>query len=390
MYYAKKLYINNELITEANLTTATKISAFAFENCSGLTNIIIPDSITSIGDSAFSGCSELTSVNCLGTIDQWVEINFGNESSNPLYYAKKLYINNELITKANLTTATKISAYAFFNYSGLTNITIPNGVTSIGSFAFYGCRGLTSVTIPDSVTSIGDSAFHNCSGLTSVNYLGTIDQWAEIDFSSFSSNPLGYARKLYINNELVTEVNLTTATKISAYAFYKCKGLTSITIPDSVTSIGNFAFEGCDSLKYNTKDNINYLGNEGNPYFAVISVTDNLLFSYAIDNSAKIISDSAFKGCKNLISIIIPDSVTSIGAYAFYNCSGLKTVYYKGTAEQWDKISINDGNGCLTNATRYYYSETEPTFNSDGTEYDGNYWRYDTDGVTPVIWKKEN
>ena len=81
---------------------------------------------------------------------------------------------------------------------------------------------------------------------------------------------------------------------------------------------------------------------------------------------------------------------TKIRIYAFYNCGRLKTVLYKGTAEQWKEISIGSNNGYLTSADRYYYSETEPALSSDGTAYAGNYWHYDTDGKTPVIWKKEN
>ena len=101
------------------------------------------------------------------------------------------------------------------------------------------------------------------------------------------------------------------------------------------------------------------------------------------------LNKGAFRDCSSLTCITIPDGVTSIGMQAFYGCS-LKTVFYKGTAAQWGKISINSYNDDLTNASRYYYSESEPTLNSDGTAYNGNYWHYNTDGVTPVIWKKEN
>ncbi len=129
-----------------------------------------------------------------------------------------------------------------------------------------------------------------------------------------------------------------SVTSIGSLAFADCTGLTSVTIPDSVTSIGDWAFSGCSGLT----------------------------------------------------SVTIPDSVTSIGRSAFSGCTGLKTVFYKGTAEQWSKISIIYDNNYLTSAMRYYYSATEPALNAEGTAYDGNYWHYDTDGITPVIWKKEN
>lgn len=217
-----------------------------------------------------------------------------------------------------------------------------------------------SITIPANVTSMGAEAFEG-SSLTKVNYLGTIDQWAEIRFENYSSNPLGCSKKLYINNELVTEANLTTATKISDYAFYSCRELTSITIADSVTSIGSSAFSFCAGL-----------------------------MNITIPDSVNSIEAGVFYSCNRLTSITIPDSVTSIDFQAFCGCPELKRVFYKGAKKQWDEIELGDENDSLLYASLYYYSETEPVLNAEGTAYDGNYWRYDADGKTPLIWKKEN
>ena len=220
-------------------------------------------------------------------------------------------------------------------------------VTSIGKGTFNGCSGLTSITIPNSVTSIGYSAFEGCSSLTSITIPDSVNS---IDFNAF-----------YGCSSLTSITIPDGVTSIGLNAFYGCSSLTSIIIPNSVTSVGFFAFAYCSSLT-----------------------------SITIPDGVTSIDDWAFSGCSSLTSITIPNSVTSIGGLAFDGCSSLKTVFYKGTAEQWKEISIRNGNTNLTNAARYYYSESEPALNSDGTAYDGNYWHYDTDGKTPVIWKKEN
>ena len=284
---------------------------------------------------------------------------------------------------------TSIAENAFEDCSTITSVNIPNSVTSIGYYAFRNCTSLKSVTIGNGVKSIGDYAFDNCTSLKSV-YITDIEAWCKISFEAHYSNPLYYANNLYLNNNLVTALTLPASiTSIGNEAFSECTSLTNITIPDSVTSIGTRAFRGCTSLTSVTIGNgVTSIGDSAFLYctsLTSITIPDSVTsigdsaFSYCtlknitIGNGVTGIGMYAFYKCGSLMSVTIGSSVTSIGDYAFYQCSSLEDVYYGGVESKWSVIYIGLYNTSLTNAKIYYYSETKPTET-------GNYWHYGSDG----------
>ena len=232
--------------------SVTSIGEWAFYGCTGLTSITIPDSVTSIGIYAFYGCNGLENV-YISDVTAWLDISFDGYTAYPNYYGQLHILDdegNEITELVIPDSVTSIGDYAFYNCTGLTSITIPDSVTSIGNSAFSGCSGLTSITIPDSVTSIGERAFYGCNGLENV-YISDVTAWLDISFDGYSAYP-NYYGQLYIlddeGNEITELVIPDSVTSIGQYAFHGCTGLTSVTIPDSVTRIGQYAFHGCTGL----------------------------------------------------------------------------------------------------------------------------------------------
>ena len=372
--------------------SVTSIGLAAFQNCSSLTGITISDSVTSIGNSAFSGCSSLSgiwvsennpyySIDAKGVLFDKEQTTLicapGGISSSYTVPDSVTSIGNSAFWGCSSLTditipecVTSISYSAFQSCSNLTEITIPDSVTDIGHSAFEGCSSLTSIIIPDSITSIGDSAFYGCSSLTGI--------WVSENNSNYSSDTSG----VLFDNEQTTLICAPGGisgsyivpdgvTSISEDAFYKCSSLTSITIPDSVTSIGRYAFSYCSSLTSITiPDSVTSIGGSafsGCSSLTSITIPDSItsigdsafygcssLTSITIPDSITSIDDYAFSDCSSLTSITIPDGVTNIGRSAFEGCGSLTDVYYSGTEEQWEQIDIGYYNKNLTSANIHF------------------------------------
>ena len=222
---------------------------------------------------------------------------------------------------------TSIGNHAFHNCTGLTSVNIPNSVTNIGYSPFYECSGLTSVTIPNSVTTIGNYAFYL---VKIINYNGTAtgSPWGALAVNGYIEGDFIYSDntktilEAYIGNSSNVIIP-NSVTSIGEYAFYNCTGLTSVTIPNSVTTIGESAFESCTGLTSVTIPNsVTTIGN-----YAFYECTG--LTSVTIPNSVTTIENSTFYNCSGLTSVTIPNSVDSIGVYAFYNCTSIGRIDLK-------------------------------------------------------------
>ena len=386
--------------------SVTSIGSSAFNGCTSLKSITIPNSVTSIDDSAFSGCKSLKTVYNLSKL----KVKKGAKTHGYVaYYADNVYTelpktqssstattSTTTQTKTTSTTSTtqkvaepvnpdfEIKDGVLVKYKGKGgNVVIPRSVKTIDDEAFYECKSLTSITIPSSVESIGNAICGSCSSLKQIVVNENNAKFQSIDGSLYTKS--GNTLVQYAIGSNVKAFTIpSSVTSIGVFAFDGCTSLQSITIPNSVTSIGDSAFDGCTSLQSITipnsvasigvgicasctklkqinveAGNADYITIDGNLYTRdgktlvqyAIGKKDT---SFTIPNSVTSIEIFAFYDCTSLQSITIPSSVTSIGDWAFSGCESLKTVY------NLSKLDIQKGavtHGCVAYYADNVYTE---------------------------------
>ena len=390
-------FANRQLISVTIPNSVRSIGEQAFARCSSLTSITIPDSVTNIGEDCFDECASVNSVR-IPFVPDGCTSNGTDYVSGLSYFFGRSYHKEQLtdrvpklhgtvpgtLRKVIVGSTNYIGDYAFYNCSNLTSVTIssgvknignsafygcekltgmtiPNSVTNIGTRAFYGCENMTRITIPDSVTSVGadafsrcygmtgvtigsgvrslgSSAFYSCNNLTTVN-ISDIASWCDVKFASWNSNPLYYAKNLYLNGSLVRDLTVPVSViNICNYAFYGFDGLTSVTIPEGVTSIGHDAFYGCSGLT-------------------------NVVFG----GNAPSVGDSAFRYVNSSCVVYVPHSSTGWGVEIPGIWNGIAIQYYP-----WVKMRFNlgghavrTGGGALEQEVLYQSATVAPEFKAD-------------------------
>lgn len=360
-------------LVKVDINSGTKILKSSFSGCSQLTSITLCDTITYIGDNAFTRCTGLT----------------------------------QIILPDSVTV---IETAAFYGCNGLTEIVLPKSLKSIGNSAFGECNGIVEIKIPNSVTSIGNDLFYKSTSFARYLVESENTSYCAIDGILYNAEKTQFIdrptalkgivkipegiksiERSFFDSAEVEEIILPdSVVTIEHHAFTDCK-MKRITIGNGLKEIGRLAFWGCTQLQgvyihdieswckisFDYAQYVNPLELAHNLY-----LNNQLLTTLTLPETITSLSSEVFYGCTSITSIILHNKITSI-----YLNSSLKHIFYLGTIDEWEQVKVDNSSGIDLSKICYYYSNTEPNLNADGTAYDGNYWHYDTDGITPKIWE---
>ena len=367
------LEIPSSIEVEGVLYEVTTILEEAFKDCNNLISITFGSNIKNVAKSAFAGCQNLKDVYYDGTIEDWYDIEFANDNSNPMGCADNFNIKDE------------------GEWSKLTELVIPDSIYKILNKNFSNLKNLKSITVHSKVTVIQCGAFENCINLESITlpFIGktATSSYPEAHFS-YIFGASSYNYKNYVPVTLKT-VNVTNATSIPEYAFYNCTNIENINLNSKVLTIWKYAFAGCELLKdfvfpsnlmtIETYAFANCIGYIDSDAFRHCTSLEFISVEFAKSPQKPSLKKQTFAGCTALKSIIL-SSIESVEESVFFECDNLKEIYFTGTKDEYDAITVNStGNTQLSKVTVYYFSDSEPQGN-------GNYWHYDENGNVK-IWK---
>lgn len=408
-------------ITVNDITySVTSIGSYAFNKCTNLYSVNVPEGVTTINEYAFQGCENLYKLSLPSTLKYIKDYAFSSCSS-----LDSLKLNNTLETIGEMafygcsnlseiiipTSVTSMGKSAFLYCRNLTSITIPEGITSISEKIFSHCDNLTDITIPSSVERIGDSAFEGCKKLKNVTILDGVKSigiyafldctglecisippsitsissgfntctnlktvnisdlgaWCSIAFSDYNSNPISYSQKFLLNgNEVIEAIIPEGIERISNYAFYRYDKLLSVTLPEGIKYIGGNAFTN------STLESINFpasLKSIGTSAFRGCGNLKDVTLPIGLTD----ILSSAFKNCTSISSIIIPNGVTVITPEVFYGCSGLTSASIPSSISSVQSKAFAN---CINLKNFYCYAENLPNTASDA--FDESFIEYST------------
>lgn len=394
-------FLPKSRLVKVDIYSGTKILKSSFSDCSQLTSISLCETITVIGDNAFTRCTGLTQITLPNSITTIEEAAFLGCTS-----LTEVVLSNSL---------TAIGNSAFAECTDLTEIVLPNSLTTIGSFVFSNCNGIVEIKIPSSVTSIGNSVFYQSTSFEryivddgNTTYSAVDGILYNAEKTQFIARPAALKgivkipegiktiEMSFFNSAKVEEIILPDSlVTIEHHAFQDCQ-MQRITIGNGLKEVGALAFWGCAQLQgVYIKDleawcKISFAyAQDVNPleYAHNLYLNNQLVTTLVLPETVTYLANNVFDGCTSIENIILHDKIKSIGNYAL-SAVAIKNVFYLGNKSQWEQIKIETFNVDLTSIC-YYYSETEPALNAEGTAYDGNYWHYDTDGITPKIWEVE-